>query len=51
MKADEEKRLNKAYRVVYKGNDTSKLTEEALNACNRMRINPDDLMLKNVEYF
>ena len=51
LKEDEEKRLNKAYRLVYKGGDVSKLTDEALNACERLKIKPDDLMLKNIEWF
>ena len=51
LKEDEEKRLNKAYRLVYKGGDVSKLTDEALNGCERLHIKPDDLMLRNIEWF
>ena len=63
VKAEEEKRLNKAYRIVYKGKiepkvispvlggDVNKLTDEAIYACERLKIKPDELVLRNIEWF
>ena len=50
LKQDEEKRLQKAYRLIYKA-DGSKLTDDALNACSGLKIRPDDLTIRNIEYF
>ena len=58
IREEEEKRLNKAYRVIYKGRygrllyvslggDLGKLTEEAHMASARLKIDPDELMVKN----
>jgi len=47
IREEEEKRLNKAYRVIYKGGDLGKLTEEAHMASARLKIDPDELMVKN----
>ncbi len=51
LKQDEEKRLNKAFRIIYKGGDLTKLTDDAMHACERLKIKPDDLMMRNVEWF
>ena len=50
--AEDEKKYKKALRFIYKyGQETNKLTEEALEACKRQSINADDLIFKTVEDF
>ena len=50
--AEEEKKYKKALRFIYKfGQETNKLTEEAVEACKRQGVNPDDLLTKTAEDF
>lgn len=50
--AEEEKKYKKALRLIYKfGQETNKLTEEAIEACKRQGINADDLLSKTLEDF
>ena len=50
--AEDEKKYKKALRFIYKyGQETNKLTEEAVEACKRQSINTDDLIFKTVEDF
>ena len=50
--AEDEKKYKKALRFIYKyGQETNKLTEEAMEACKRQSINTDDLIYKTVEDF
>lgn len=51
LKVEEEKKLNKAYRIIYRGGDLTKLTEEAHHACQRLKIKPDELLVRNMEWF
>ena len=49
---DDQKKYKKALRFIYKyGQETNKLTEEALEACKRQGIQPEDLLCKTVEDF
>jgi len=50
LKQDEERRLTKAFRIIYKG-EGNKLTDDAINACERLKIRPDDLTIRNIEWF
>jgi hypothetical protein len=47
LQQEEEKKLNKAYRVIFKGGDLTKLTEEAHIATCRLKIDPDEIMVKD----
>ena len=48
----DEKKYKKALRFIYKnGQETNKLTEEAIEACKRQSISPEDLRCKTVEDF
>ena len=50
--AEDEKKYKKALRFIYKyGQETNKLTEEAVEACKRQGINTDDLIFKTVDDF
>ena len=50
--AEDEKKYKKALRFIYKfGQETNKLTDEAIEACKRQGINSDDLISKTVEDF
>ena len=42
--------MTKAYRIIYKA-DGAKLTDDAINACERLKIRPDDLIIRNIEWF
>ena len=49
---ENEKKYKKALRAIYKyGQETNKLTEEALEACRRQGINIEELELKTAEDF
>ena len=49
---ENEKKYKKALRSIYKyGQETNKLTEEALEACKRQGINFEDLVTKTPEDF
>lgn len=49
---ENEKKYKKALRFIYKyGQDTNKLTDEAIEACKRQGISVEDLMIKTVEDF
>ena len=48
----ENKDYKKALRFIYRyGQETNKLTDEAVEACKRQGINTDDLSVKTVEDF
>ena len=49
---EEDKKYKKALRFIYKfGQESNKLTDEAVEACKRQGINPDDLVMKTLEDF
>ena len=48
---NDEKKFKKALRLIFKYGQENKLTEEALEACKRQGINPDELLNKTVEDF
>ena len=50
--AEDDKKYKKALRFIYKyGQETNKLTDEAVEACKRQGINTDELLAKTVEDF
>ena len=50
--AEDDKKYKKALRFIYKyGQETNKLTEEAVEACKRQGINVDDLLAKTLDDF
>ena len=49
---ENEKKYKKALRSIYKfGQETNKLTDEAIEACKRQGINVEDLVTKTVDDF
>ena len=49
---EDEKKYKKALRYIYKfGQETNKLTEEAVEACKRQGVSGEDLAFKTVEEF
>lgn len=52
QKAEDEKKYKKALRFIYRyGQEGSKLTDEAAEACKKQGINPEDLTLKQLSDF
>ena len=49
---EDDKKYKKALRFIYKyGQESNKLTEEAIEACKRQNINAEDLIVKTVDDF
>ena len=50
--AEDDKKYKKALRFIYKyGQETNKLTDEAVEACKRQGIKQDELLAKTIEDF
>lgn len=47
----DDKKFKKAVRLIFKYGQENKLTEEAVEACKRQGINPDELLNKTVDDF
>jgi len=41
---EEDKKINKAFRTIFKNGDGVKMSEEAKGACSDLKINPDTLL-------